>query len=117
MEDASVATRTPTRAAFAALLVAVLGAGCAGRYSGMADVAPTPSGCRTPMAASLDVPSAIGWRAPVAPDERLMLDAWCGTTGPPVIAPAPLDASPTDELTIVSWNLHVGAADVPELVR
>jgi endonuclease/exonuclease/phosphatase family metal-dependent hydrolase len=84
----------------------------------MAAVGPSPSGCRAPIAAGVDPAPAIGWRAPAAADERLALDAWCGTTGPPVIAPAPLIASgPADELVVVSWNLHVGAADVPELVR
>lgn len=110
--------RTSIPAVFAALLLAAFGAGCAGRYNGMADIGPAPSGCRTPVAAGTGARPAIGWRGPVAPDERLMLDAWCGTTGPPVIAPAPpADPAPTDELAIVSWNLHVGSADVPELVR
>jgi endonuclease/exonuclease/phosphatase family metal-dependent hydrolase len=118
MEDASVAVSTHTPAVFAALLVAALGAGCAGRYSGMADLAPASSVCRTPATASVGTPPAIGWLAPAAGDERLTLEAWCGATGPPVIAPSTRHAPPpTDELAIVSWNLHVGAADVPELVR
>jgi endonuclease/exonuclease/phosphatase family metal-dependent hydrolase len=95
-----------------------------------------------PMIAMPAVPASAACRAPIAPDgtrtaesivwtvasqARETLDAWCGTTGPPVIAPEPaplwdgpddLDGSPlVEELAVVSWNVHVGSADIAELVR
>ena len=52
-----------------------------------------------------------------------MLDAWCASTGPPVVALAPHPSAvvadgllPLDELAVVSWNVHVGGADLPRLV-
>jgi endonuclease/exonuclease/phosphatase family metal-dependent hydrolase len=112
----------------------------------LAALALVAAACATaspPMVAMLPaVPAAAACRAPVMPDggpstepiawtvpadSRDTLDAWCGTTGPPVVAPeAELpwdgpdrldDPAAGDELVIVSWNVHVGSADVPELVR
>lgn len=80
---------------------------------------PVQPSCRVPVAAgAASVSSSIGWLAPALSDERLVLDAWCGAAGPPVIDATP-DVTPaaSHELVVVSWNVHVGAADVPGLVQ
>jgi endonuclease/exonuclease/phosphatase family metal-dependent hydrolase len=68
---------------------------------------------------------------PSPPDQRQKLDAWCGAAGPPVIRASaesiarPLTVSAraaahgvaSDELVVVTWNVHAGTGDVTELVR
>jgi endonuclease/exonuclease/phosphatase family metal-dependent hydrolase len=121
-------TRT-TRAVAPVLLAALaLAAACATTHPPMIAMpgAPAAAACRAPVAPDgARTTEAIVWT--VASRARDTLDAWCGTTGPPVIAPEPaplwdgpddLDGSThVDELVIVSWNVHVGSADVVELVR
>jgi endonuclease/exonuclease/phosphatase family metal-dependent hydrolase len=100
------------------MALAGMSAGCAARYDGMLKMPVTHAGCRAPLVAGAGIVAPIGWTAPAGADERFALDNWCDTTGPPVIAAAPLaPPSASSELVIVSWNLHVGAADVAELVR
>ena len=82
--------------------------------------APPPPACRTlPAGATLPVP----WYQPEAAANAATLDAWCATTGPPVVALHPdhlvaADAAPEpfDELVVVSWNVHVGGADLPAMI-
>ena len=112
--------RRAERAAIVAL--ACLAAGCAaGRpvmvtSPGLGQAAP----CRTPAHADGSRSShRITWTAPSAPADRLRLDAWCDTTGPPVIEPRPAATAPgrPNELVVVSWNVHGGAADLASLIR
>ncbi|HUU34728.1 MAG TPA: endonuclease/exonuclease/phosphatase family protein [Vicinamibacterales bacterium] len=66
-------------------------------------------------------PWALRWSAPDDPQDLAHLRDWCTTTGPPISAAEPesrsVGAEPLDELVIVTWNVHVGAADVDGFVR
>lgn len=42
---------------------------------------------------------------------------WCATVGPALLQPAAATSPTTDQLAIVSWNVHVGSGDVADLVR
>jgi endonuclease/exonuclease/phosphatase family metal-dependent hydrolase len=59
----------------------------------------------------------------VSPDaaERPLLDRWCAGVGPVVAAThvdaaAPASVVSTGSLVVVTWNIHIGAGDVPGLV-
>ena len=119
-----MARTTPATRWIAVLALAVLGHGCATAVPPMrtldAPVQPLPA-CR--VAAGVGQPdpaAAITWSVPVEP--RDVLDGWCAATGPPVVLPAAAPSQltafdPIDELVVVSWNLHVGGADLDGLVR
>jgi endonuclease/exonuclease/phosphatase family metal-dependent hydrolase len=92
---------------------------------------PARAACRAPITpAGAFAADRIAWTAPVLERDRDKLEAWCSTTGPPVIAPQPLaPASPAPglsdgsnqtgqpgEIVVVTWNLHGGAADLAGLV-
>jgi endonuclease/exonuclease/phosphatase family metal-dependent hydrolase len=47
---------------------------------------------------------------------REMLDLWCQSVGPPVLAGAPVTDAEISRLVVVSWNVHVGGGDVEELI-
>src|SRR5688572_29839776 len=49
-------------------------------------------------------------------DERLTLDEWCESVGPPVFSPGPGRTGSVSRLLVVSWNVHVGGCDVEELL-
>jgi endonuclease/exonuclease/phosphatase family metal-dependent hydrolase len=69
-----------------------------------------PGACR-----SADVP----WFAPDDARERRRLDAWCAAVGTAAIQPArQADADPAgiEDITFVSWNVHVGNGDVRRFV-
>jgi endonuclease/exonuclease/phosphatase family metal-dependent hydrolase len=61
---------------------------------------------------------AIAWFSPAAADDAGTLARWRASVGPPVL-PRPRITAPaaTDQVTIVSWNTALGAADVPAFVR
>ena len=65
-------------------------------------------------------PSALPptWWSPADRRARSSLHRWCETVGPVVFHPVPGAhiAGPIDRLAIVTWNLHVGAADVEALL-
>jgi endonuclease/exonuclease/phosphatase family metal-dependent hydrolase len=58
------------------------------------------------------------WWSPDDRRARSSLDRWCETVGPVVFHPVPRAqvTGPIDRLAIVTWNLHVGAADVEALL-
>jgi endonuclease/exonuclease/phosphatase family metal-dependent hydrolase len=105
----------------------VVSAGCAGAAGPMLYAAATPlrAVCRSPIAPSGAASAhAMAWRLPSGQQDRATLDRWCSTTGPPVLAPDPpasaairAVAATVDELVVVSWNLHVGTADLAGMVR
>lgn len=93
--------------------------------------------CRTPLAAAGSQAPAIAWTQP-RPRDRASLDAWCRATGRPVVLPRPAadaagtapsdpvrvaatdaraEVAPDAELAVLSWNLHVGGADLATVVR
>jgi endonuclease/exonuclease/phosphatase family metal-dependent hydrolase len=101
------------------LALALLLTGCAARQRApvLVPVAATIP-CRVAFTRDGPAPQAVAWLAAADPCRRAHLDAWCEAGGPPVIVPDPAVAtSPTDDLVILTWNLHVGAADVAELVH
>jgi endonuclease/exonuclease/phosphatase family metal-dependent hydrolase len=65
-----------------------------------------------PLPCLRDIPGVtwIRWE-----QERNTLDRWCKSVGPPVFAPRPERDGEISRLLIVSWNVHVGGADVEEL--
>jgi endonuclease/exonuclease/phosphatase family metal-dependent hydrolase len=91
------------------------------------------SACRTIRSS---VPITWTWISPVERRDVLRLDAWCRTVGPVVVEPLPAgrnvsdrpaadgrhaeaarrSGTVADEITIVSWNVHVGGGDIEALV-
>ena len=65
-------------------------------------------------------PASVSWIVAPHAGERVMLDRWCAGVGP-VVSAARADTSAavvsTGSLTVVTWNTHIGAGDVPGLVR
>jgi endonuclease/exonuclease/phosphatase family metal-dependent hydrolase len=49
-------------------------------------------------------------------DGRELLDLWCQSVGPPVLAGAAVTDADISRLVVVSWNVHVGGARVEELI-
>jgi len=111
-------------------VVVAAGVGCALPHRPMTVLGarPVAANCRVP----LDLPRvtsvaprpaahpAIAWMAAADEAGRTQHDAWCRTVGPPVTLSPPSGAaepSALDALTVVSWNVHAGAADVEALVR
>jgi endonuclease/exonuclease/phosphatase family metal-dependent hydrolase len=83
---------------------------------------PAPPACRA-LPTGTEATS-VAWYQPAAAPHAATLDAWCATVGPPIIALRPEDrtmpaADPErlDELVLVSWNVHVGGADLTAMVR
>jgi endonuclease/exonuclease/phosphatase family metal-dependent hydrolase len=103
------------------MAIAWLTGGCAAGWPAMVSaprmLALAP--CRTPVALDEAASSdAILWTTPAGSGDRQPLDAWCGTTGPPVIAPhSGARARVSNDLVVVSWNVHGGTADLPALIR
>ena len=66
------------------------------------------------------VPKAapIAWWSAASRRDRDDLARWCATVGPVLFEPARTseEASPTDTLFVVSWNVHVGSGDVDALI-
>jgi endonuclease/exonuclease/phosphatase family metal-dependent hydrolase len=97
-------------AALAALIVA---SSCAHR----------PPMIRQPIASSChhvvpDPSQVVTWIGPDATRDLGLLDQWCRTVGPLLVqAPTPApDAPIVDQLTILSWNVHVGGGDLEEII-
>ncbi len=100
---------------------ALLSAGCAKPLTRLVPAALDRS-CRTAMSLATVPAPAIRW-ASIDTRDAVALDAWCDTTGPPVVhaalARAGHDVTTTallDDLVVVSWNVHVGAGDLEGLV-
>lgn len=59
----------------------------------------------------------LGWTAPNRAGDLAALDAWCRATGPAVIGVRrAVSAAASRDLTVVSWNLHAGTADLEAFV-
>ena len=65
--------------------------------------------------------ATVAWLAPDDLSERRRLDAWCAGVGPPLMrssSPAPTSTPVAiEDITFVSWNVHVGNADVAAFVK
>jgi hypothetical protein len=61
------------------------------------------------------------WFAPPEPRERTRLDAWCAGVGEAALhtalAPNAADAIGIDDITFVSWNVHVGSGDIRAFIK
>jgi endonuclease/exonuclease/phosphatase family metal-dependent hydrolase len=110
---------------FAALPALALATACAPNVPRTVDspaVVSSPAACRMPIAPDgARASESIAWSQPSA--ARDALNARCATTAPPVIDPEPAYGSGDgdgladfDELVLVSWNVHIGAGNVAELV-
>ena len=93
------------------LLTALASTACV-RWSPVA-LAPAAAGsCRS---------DAVEWLTPDDARERQRLDPWCDGVGPVATNPLPggMSAPPVsiDDVTFVSWNVHVGNGDLRTFVR
>lgn len=61
--------------------------------------------------------SSVKWFAPDDRRDGTSLTRWRRSVGPPVTPLPALDAAPHDAITVVSWNIAVGDADVVGFVR
>jgi endonuclease/exonuclease/phosphatase family metal-dependent hydrolase len=107
--------RRAAAAVAAGLLVAAAAAGCAGLPP-----APDPSRLASlPCRQVVPLAAPIAWWSAASGRDRDDLARWCDTVGPVLFEPAreSREASPTDTLVVVSWNVHVGSGDVDALIR
>jgi endonuclease/exonuclease/phosphatase family metal-dependent hydrolase len=83
-------------------------AGCAGGYGLVR---------RDPAELPFGPPSdVITWHTPAAPSDAARLARWRAGVGPPVVQAPPADnTSAADAVTIVGWNIALGAADIAGL--
>jgi endonuclease/exonuclease/phosphatase family metal-dependent hydrolase len=71
-----------------------------------------------PAATPFSHPSlGVTWLTPHAPADSAALSRWRAAVGQPLIANLAAREASVDGLTIVSWNIALGAGDVTELVR
>lgn len=80
---------------------------------------PPASGCPAEGSAQA---GSLTWFQPVRSGDRRTLEKWCSAVGPPVFLPTPAasasragDPDPDGgrAITVATWNVHVGAADIP----
>ena len=59
------------------------------------------------------------WITPPDATDHDRLSRWCRTVGPVLFIPRPAHQppDPTDDLAIVSWNIHEGGGDVLDVIR
>jgi len=74
-----------------------------------------------PVAAGACRPATLRWFAPDDARERTRLDSWCAGVGDVVMQP-PANVSQAqsigiEDITFVSWNVHVGNADIKGFVN
>jgi len=90
-------------------LPAILASACT-RWT-PATITPTAAGgCRS---------AAVTWFAPEDAGERLRLDSWCAGVGGAALRPPAATDSPVvalEDITFVSWNVHVGNGDIRTFV-
>jgi endonuclease/exonuclease/phosphatase family metal-dependent hydrolase len=75
----------------------------------------------TPISTGSCRSGALQWFAPDDPRERTRLDSWCAGVGGPALHPAPTSNAPDaigmEDMTFVSWNVHVGNGDIRAFVN
>ena len=90
-------------------LFALLLSGCV-RWTPPAMVPVDAGGCRS---------ASLQWFAPDSTPERHRLDRWCAGVGGAAVQPLGATGSPPiriEDITFVSWNVHVGSGDVRAFV-
>lgn len=60
---------------------------------------------------------SIAWLSPAAVPDRMALDRWRWGVGQPVLPPVTTPAMAGNTLTLVSWNVAVGDADILQCIR
>jgi endonuclease/exonuclease/phosphatase family metal-dependent hydrolase len=86
----------------------------------MAEFTPAPEPCRTAVDASgTTLANAVRWVGPTREDDKKLLGRWCRGVGPVVLYSSPVVQMPNGPpdrldraLIVVSWNVHIGTADV-----
>jgi endonuclease/exonuclease/phosphatase family metal-dependent hydrolase len=62
--------------------------------------------------------AVVRWVEPEGRRDRDALARWCNTIGPILLQPLASQAAVmTDRLAVMTWNVHVGSGNVPDLVR
>ena len=79
--------------------------GCAGGHALVPRDVPAPAG------------SAVSWLTPEFASDAAVLSRWRAGVGSPLVIDAATTAPVSDALTVVSWNIALGAGDVVPLVR
>lgn len=99
---------TPRRLLAGLVLAAVLASvnGCAGAHA----LVPRST---QPETAGLPL---ISWFGPSVLADGASLDRWRASVGPPVVVSREVPAMTSDALTVVSWNIAIGAGDVGRMV-
>ena len=95
------------------LLLLAMGSACAPR-----GVQPLPAA--TALLCFGSEPPEVVWARHPDPAERPRLDHWCLGVGAPLVITQPPGAGVTTRLLVLSWNVHVGAGrveDVLEILR
>jgi endonuclease/exonuclease/phosphatase family metal-dependent hydrolase len=54
----------------------------------------------------------VQWQALAPSADREVLDRWCDSVGPPLLATGGSPPSPVDTVVIATWNVHAGNGDV-----
>jgi endonuclease/exonuclease/phosphatase family metal-dependent hydrolase len=97
-------------------------AACAGRMpqpaAGEGEARAAAGDCAAPAldGAGLPAQAEVRWLDHSARADRRELDGWCGAVGGAVIADVQRDAVRLDSVALITWNLHVGAARLDDLV-
>ena len=95
------------------LIALLVGAGSCARLSPV-QLHPSALTCR---AVVPDAASVVTWMHPTDPRSRDAAPRWCATIGPVFLDTNPLaQPAETATLAVISWNVHVGAGDVDDLV-
>jgi endonuclease/exonuclease/phosphatase family metal-dependent hydrolase len=86
---------------------AVFISGCAGR----------PHAIRQDAAELRTASAAVTWFAPELDADRVSLESWRRSVGPPVVSAssARVSSAQSRRLVIVNWNMHVGGGDIAGL--
>ena len=101
----------PWRSKWIAVAVSALVTTACAHRPRMMPAAPADGACRA------SAPGAVAWITPDDPRDRVQLDRWCDTVGPPILEmPSRDETRRVDDLAIVSWNVHVGGGDLAALV-
>jgi endonuclease/exonuclease/phosphatase family metal-dependent hydrolase len=100
------------------LIPAILGAAALSCAPAPQRAPGTVAGCRTVVGdAGRSSADSVMWRIAADSPQVAMLDDWCRAVGPAVVVQPRAPAGRIDSLAIVSWNLHVGHADLAGFVR
>jgi endonuclease/exonuclease/phosphatase family metal-dependent hydrolase len=71
-----------------------------------------------PQLACFGAAGAIGWTDLSGEGQRSSIDSWCHSVGAPLVGLTPAEAQGhVRRMRILSWNVHVGAGEVTQLVR